>query len=162
MSGLVLNIVPVEFSSNKVKVGELHIDKASYSEFTQKYSETHAFRYNAENDVVQNIPIKSNEDPLGNVSEVEILRNLPLLARAIQNSIFEWLSNNLRINRKGKKIIFWGKQDSALLLSQAARKLNLPIVEHLEVLLKYEVDCRIFYYGDNESYLGLVIVDKTF
>jgi hypothetical protein len=157
MSGLVLNIVPVEFSSESVKIGELHLDKEAYSDFTRKYSETHAFRYDTEHDVVQNIPIRLNVNPLGNISEIEIRKNLPLIARGIQSSIFEWLSNSLRINRRGKKIIFWGKQDSALLLTQAARSLHLPVFRDIEVVLKYEVDCRIFSYGDNQSYLGLVV-----
>lgn len=157
MAGLELNIVPVEFSSEKVNIGTLRIDKEAYGEIVSSNSETHAFRYDTEKDIVYNIPIRPNGIPLGEVAEVEILSALPLLARAIQSSIFGWLSNNLRITRKGKKVVFWGKQDSALLLSQAAKNLNLQVVENLEVLLKYEVDCRIFYYGDNKSYLGLVV-----
>ncbi|MBM3179443.1 MAG: hypothetical protein FJZ86_03725 [Chloroflexi bacterium] len=157
MAGLVLNIIPIEFNSEKATIGKLRMDKESYDEFTRKNSETHAFRYDAESDFVQNIPIKSSIKPLGDEFEVLILENLPLLARAIQGSIFEWLSNNLRINRRGKKIIFWGKQDSALLLTQSAKKLGLPTIPNLEVLLKYEVDCRIFRYDDNKSFLGLVV-----
>ncbi|HCB02231.1 MAG TPA: hypothetical protein DEP19_07595, partial [Anaerolineae bacterium] len=116
MTGLVLNIVPVEFNSEKVEIGKLSIKKESYRDFVKKHSDTHTFRYDADTDLVQTISIKPDEKPLGDISEVLVLEHLPLLARAIQNSIFSWLSNNLRINRKGKKIIFWGKQDSAQLL----------------------------------------------
>jgi len=157
MPSLILNIVPIEFNADTVTIGRLKLDKSTYEEYRNKYSNTHAFRYDSTLDEVQNIPIKPDVKPLGKVDNVSVAKHLPLLARGIQQNIFGWLSNSLRVFRKGKRIVFWGKQDTSLLLTQAARNLSLTIIPNLDVVLKYEVDCRIFYYGDNNSYLGLVI-----
>ena len=157
MAELVLNIVPIKFNANEVKIGKIVLDKSTYKEYLDKYSDTHAFRYDSQLDIVQNIPIKPNVNPLGENYIVQIKDCLPLLARGIQQSIFTWLSNNLRIYRKGKKVIFWGKQNTSLLLTQSAKILSLPTIPNLEVVLKYEIDCRIFRYGDDKSFLGLVI-----
>ena len=133
MSSLTLNIVPIEFSADTVTIGRLRIDKSTYEDYRNKYSNTHAFRYDSASNEVHNIPIRPDIKPLGDEVIVRIIDYLPLLARGIQQSIFGWLSNNLRIIRKGKKIIFWGKQDTSLLLSQAARILRVPIIPNLEV-----------------------------
>ena len=157
MKKLILNIVPILFSSDKIAIGKLHLNKDQYREYAKKYSHTHAFRYVSETDEVQSIAIKPDTQPLGEEDTVTISDYLPLIARAIQQNIFYWLYGHLRIIRKNKKIIFWGQSDSALLLKQALQKLNLEYIPGLDVVLKYTVDCRIFQEGNDKSYLGLVI-----
>jgi len=157
-NGIILNVVPLKFSSNTIQIGRMKgVDKESYRQLREQYAGTHAFRYDSQADEIQNIAIAPNIDPVGRGDLVSIPEHLPLIARAIQQSIFVWLTGSLRIIRKGKKIVFWGQADSALLLSQAVLKLGLKKEAGLEVALRYEIDCRIFQYAEDKSYLGLVI-----
>src|SRR3990167_4849602 len=111
-NGIILNIVPLQFSTNLIQIGRVKgIDKESYRQLRERHANTHAFRYDSQADEIQNIAIAPNTDPMGLGDLVSIPEYLPLIARAIQQNIFVWLTGSLRIIRKGKKIVFWGQAD---------------------------------------------------
>src|SRR5262249_45996054 len=80
----------------------------------------------------------------------------------IQQSILVWLvGGKTKIFRMPKPLVFWGQSKQALLLSEAATELNLPIVKGLETVVKYNIDCRMFKDVAAAPYLGFVLSLST-
>lgn len=157
-SELILNIVPVAFSAERVVVGRMpDPGKEEYERLRDVHWRTHAFRFDSRTSEVLNVAIVPDVEPIGQRDDVNINEHLLLLARAVQQNILVWLSRSLPIIRGDKKLIFWGQAESAALLSRAAEKVNVERVAGLEVALRYEIDCRMFRSGDDQFYLGLVI-----
>lgn len=159
MSGQIkLNIVPISFNKKKVEIGRLpKLEKEAYQELREQHWKTHAFRYDHRSEEIFNVSLVPNQRPIGRIELVDINEHLLLMAKAIQRDILVWLADSLTILRGDKKLVFWGKVDNALLLSQAVKDLRLEKVPDLEVALRYEIDCRLFWHSQNEPFLGLVI-----
>lgn len=156
--GLVLNIVPVSFDTDKMVIGRMpNMSKDEYRQLRDAHWETHAFRYDSRHGEILNVPLGPDIDPLGKADEVNLQEYLLLIARAVQHDILVWLAKGLPILRSGKKLVFWGQADNALLLSRAAKKVGVKKTPGLEVALRYEIDCRMFRDSDDRLYLGLVI-----
>jgi len=157
--GPILNIVPVQFSTEKIIVGKIpELGKEDYQQLREENWQSHVFRFDKRSQEIFNIPFASNIDPIGDVVTVNISDHLLLLAKAIQHSLLLWLTNNRPILYKSnKKLIFWDQAHDSMLLSKALQKNHESKIEGLEVVLKYEVDCRMFYSKQENPYLGLVI-----
>ena len=157
-----LNIVPITFSAEKVIIGYLDYENEdTYSEIREQYWQTHAFRFDSRVQKIANIPIRPDVKPLGLTEEVNVNEHLLLIAKAIQHSILTWLASGLPIIRAGKKLIFWGQAESALLLTKAVTKNNLTPISGLEVAVRYDIDCRMFLDANDNPYLGLVMDVRT-
>ena len=155
---LTLNIVPISFNSEEMTVGRLpKVEGEPYFQLREEHWQTHTFRYDHRTEEILNVPLVPDATPLGTLDKVAPQDHLLLIAKAIQHSILLWLSGKLPILRGGKKIVFWGQTETALLLSQAVKKVGVEPIDGLEVVLRYEIDCRMFRYGDDQLYLGLVI-----
>jgi hypothetical protein len=155
---LILNIIPISFSSDKIEIGrQPKLGKKEYQELRESYWRTHSFRYDHRTEEVLNIPISQDKGPLGSVDEVLIQDHLLLIGRAVQQNILVWLADKLPILKSSKRLVFWGQAESALLLTRSVENLGLPRIPDLEVVLRYEIDCRLFYYEEDKPYLGLVV-----
>lgn len=155
---LVLNIVPVILTADKMTVGRMpKMDEEAYRQLREKHWQTHTFRYDSRAEEILNVSQIANVQPLGQADRVDVQEHLLLLAKAIQHNILLWLANRRPILRGGKKVVFWGQADEALLLSRAAEQVGVEAIPGLEVVLRYEIDCRMFRYDENQHYLGLII-----
>lgn len=156
--GLVLNIVPVTFSSEKLVVGRVaYTDEDKYKELRERHWLTHAFRFDSRTEEIFNVALVADISPIGQIEEVDIQEHLLLVAKAIQHSILIWLAGKLPILKGSKQLVFWGQADQALLLSQAVKKAELQPLSGLEVPLRYKIDCRLFSDADDNPFLGMII-----
>lgn len=154
----ILNIVPLSFNKDMIEVGRLpKLEGEAYRELREKYWRTHAFRYDSRDENIFNVSLVPDTKPLGTIEAVDISDHLLLLAKAVQRDILVWLADSLTFLKANKKLVFWGKADNALLLSQAVESLKLKKVPGLEVFMRYEIDCRMFWHSEAEPFLGLVI-----
>lgn len=158
-TGLVLNIAPVEFSSEVLSIGRMPpIEGEAYQKLREQHWETHCFRFDNRYDEVLNVPVKAGVAPLGRQEDVNPHEYLLLIAKAIQHELLLWLSPQREILRGGKRLVFWGKKkDSSLLLSRAAEKIGVVSQPGLEVVMRYEIDCRMFRDNLDEPFLGVII-----
>jgi hypothetical protein len=158
-SQLTLNIVPIQFGVDEVTIGRMpKMGKEEYLQLRESHWKIHSFRYDSSLDETFNVPLGS-EPPIGQKESVPISAHLPLVARAVQQSILVWLADELALTvlRGHKRLVFWGQADNSLLLSRALDKVGLQQIPDLEVVLRYDIDCRIFQCTDDQPYLGLVI-----
>lgn len=155
-----LNIAPVTFSKETINIGRIEYENEdAYARLRDWNWRTHAFRYDSRDGLISNVAIVPEAKPLGKVETVNVQENLLLLGRAIQYSIINWLANQLPIVRAGKRLTFWGGRAEAMLLSSAVSGLNLTPVADLDVVIRYDIDTRLFWPPGNDPvpYLGLVI-----
>ena len=68
-----------------------------------------------------------------------------------------WIAHKRPILSGGKKLIFWGQRENAYLLHQAVLKVGEEPDRRLDVVLRYEIDCRMLQYDENKHYIGLVL-----
>lgn len=159
---LVLNVSPITFSTGVLRLGRLgYMGDDAYRKLSEERWRTHAFRYDRRTDDVLNVSLDANVDPLGHVEEVDLDKHLLLTARAVQQSLLIWTSSKLPILKANKQLVFWGQADGALLLSQAMVKAGLQPIDGLEVPLRYEIDCRMFWDENDVPFLGLVVNVNT-
>lgn len=153
-----LNIAPLQLNSNKITVGVLpNTGKENFLQLREKNWNTHAFRFDSRTGEILNVSLAKDVPPLGNASEVNVNEHLFLVAKGVQQTILAWLSKSLKILKNDKKIVFWGQAENALLLSKELNNLKLDVIDGLEVVLKYEIDCRMFQNPSGNYYLGLVL-----
>jgi hypothetical protein len=154
--------VPVTFSSDKLLVGRTkYTNENAYRELRERHWQTHSFRFDSRTRDILDVSIVADATPIGSEDEVDLQEHLLLAAKAIQHSILVWLAHKLPIMRGSKQLVFWGRADEALLLSQALRRNGLQPIRGLEVPIRYEVDCRVFSDADNLPFLGLIIDVST-
>lgn len=155
---LIFNVVPVSFSRDSVWVGMTpYIDDDGYKALREVHWRNHAFRFDSQTGLIENIPVVAEVDPLGKPVEIPIQERLLLTARAVQHATLVWIAGHLPIHRSGKQLTFWGQAERAKLLSQVLDQQRLKHVDGLEVTLRYTLDCRIFNDGNGGRFLGLTI-----
>lgn len=125
------------------------------------YWGSHAFRFDARTQEILNVAIESHVRPLGSVEDVPIDEHLLLVARAIQHAILVWIAPKRPVLKANKQLVFWGQVQTARLLTQALRQLDLAPIPNVEVPIRYEIDCRLFYDRDDKPYLGIVADVRT-
>lgn len=161
---ITLNIVPINFSEKTISVGRLEFrNEEEYTRLRENNRQTHAFRFDSRDRCIANVAIVPGIKPLGKVETVEVQENLLLLGRAIQQSILNWLANQRPIIKASKRLTFWGGLADAMLLTNALKKLELSPTPGLDVVIRYDLDTRMFWpTGENaKPYLGLVIDIST-
>ncbi len=161
---ITLNIVPISFSSETILIGKLkYQNEEEYKKLREWNRLTHAFRYDSRDGNISNLGINTNIQPLGQIEEAEVKKNLLLLGRGIQQSIINWLANKRPIVKTGKRLTFWGGVANASLLTSATTMLNLEPTPGLDVVIRYDLDTRLFWSPGNNAmpYLGLVIDIST-
>lgn len=153
------NIAPIKFNVEKLTIGRLQkLDEDAYRELRNKYLHTHTFRFDKRTNEILNVSVNNDVSPIGEIDEVNVNEHLLLLAKAIQHSFFIWMAEKIIIVKHSKKLVFRGKTEAtSLILSRILNKIKLPIINNLEVVIKYEVDCRLFYRNDGQPFLGLVL-----
>ena len=105
IQGNVLNIVPISFGKDKIKIGRIpKMEKDEYFHLREMYWKTHSFRFDHRYDEVLNIALDQNVSPLGDEDVVDISNNLFLVARAVQQSFLIWLAGI----RKSSSRLTWG------------------------------------------------------
>ncbi len=156
---LVLNIAPVSFSSKRMEVGRLvWKGEDAYRALRDQHWQTHAFRYDKRYEEILNVTLTQGGRPLGQVQEVDLQEHLLLAAQAVQQSILIWIARGLRVLKKNnKRLLFLGRADEALLLSKAVASVGRRAVPGIEVVVRYETDCRMFHDPEDVPFLGLVI-----
>lgn len=156
---LVSNIVPVAFSQETFQIGHLPwTSEEAYRELREEHWRTHAFRFDQRYNEILNVALIPGTSPLGWMEEVAIGEHLLLAARAVQQAILIWIATKLPVLKSGnKRLLFLGQADEALLLSKALEKAGLRPIPDLEVSIRYEIDCRLFYDREDNPFLGLVI-----
>ncbi len=161
---ITLNIVPITFSEKTISVGRLEYkNEDDYTQLRETYKKTHAFRFDPRDGFIANVAIEPNTPPLGDVEIVEVQENLLLLGRAIQQSILNWLANQLPIIKADKRLTFWGGLADAMILSNVLKKLSLSPTSNLDVVTRYDLDTRMLWPTgeDPKPYLGLIIDIST-
>jgi hypothetical protein len=157
-ASLLLNLVPISFSKDKIEIGRIaYINEDTYTKLREDNWRTHVFRFDTRTKDILNISLAAGSAPLGMIEEVEIKEHLLLLAKAVQQSTLIWLASDRSILKAGKQLMFWGKADTALLLSQSALKNGIQPVPGLEVVARFEIDCRMFLDTSDNPFLGLII-----
>lgn len=158
LDALALNIVPITLSKDKIEVGTMpYIDESSYKKLREDNWQTHAFRFDNRFGMIFNVAIKSTVAPLGKREEVETSEHLLLIARAIQQAILIKIAPRNLLLKSGKQLLFLGQTDQSLLLKQAVAQAGASPVLGLDVAVRYEIDCRVFWDRNDNPYLGLVI-----
>ena len=161
---LSINIAPITFSKSEIRIGRLpYNDEDEYKKVREGHWTTHAFRFDSRDGKISNVPIFPNRSALGDIETVDIQEHLLLMGKAIQQSILNWLSGSRPILKAGKKLTFWGGRSETLLLSNTLKSLNISPVEGVEVVIRYDVDARMFLPPGNDPvpYLGLVMDIRT-
>jgi hypothetical protein len=157
-SSLLLNIAPASFSKDRIEAGRIaYIDEDTYTRLREDNWRTHVFRFDKRTKDILNVSVVPGIMPIGLIEQIEIKDHLLLLAKAVQQSTLIWLANSLSNLKAGKQLMFWGQADTALLLSQAALKSEVQPVQGLEVVVRFEIDCRMFSDPGDNPFLGLVI-----
>ena len=154
----ILNIVPITFNREEIGIGRLpNMEKDEYAKLRHDHWRTHVFRFDPRTQEILNVALVPNIDPLGIEDTVIINDHLLLLARAVQHQIMVWIAYRRPILSGGKKLIFWGQNKNAYLLNQAVLKVGENPDKRLDVVLRYEIDCRMLQYDENKHYIGLVL-----
>ena len=156
---LTLNIVPVELSTNTLRVGrQSYNDENEYAALREEHWRTHAFRFDARTGEILNVALLSGLDPLGAVEQVPLGEHLGLAAKAVQQKLLLWLAGKLPILKSsGRRLVFLGQVEQSRLLSKSLEGAGLLPISGLEVSLRYELDCRIFVNPAGAPFLGLVV-----
>ncbi|MEI6775909.1 MAG: Piwi domain-containing protein [Chloroflexales bacterium] len=162
-SRLILNIVPISFSGENLRVGRLpYQDEESYRTLRENHRHTHTFRFDQRTGDLLNVSLVPDHDPLGALEEVPIQEHLLLVAKAVQDIFLKWIAGRRTITKGGKRLVFWGSNNQARLLSQACTQARVEPITGIEVYHRYDLDCRMFWDTEQQPYLGLVIsVDTT-
>ena len=158
-----LNIAPIRLSSDEITIGKLpYLEKDEYQRLREEHWRTHAFRFDHLENRINSLSIGGSE-PMGDAIRTNVTDCRFLIARAIQRNILVWLVDDLALTvlRGYKRLLFWGQADNALLLSKALQKADLPKIPNIEVVLRYNIDCRIFQNRNYQQYFGLVIEVAT-
>jgi hypothetical protein len=159
---LSLNIVPVNFSSEILRIGRIqYTSDEDYRALREAHWQTHTFRYDQRTEDILNVGIAAGIDPIGQIEEVALQEHLLLAAKAVQQSLTNWLAGRRTIVKGGKRLVFWGQNEQSLLLGRALSLANLEPIEGLEVYHRYDIDCRMFWDADQTPYVGLVISINT-
>lgn len=154
----ILNIVPITFDREEIEIGRLpNMNKEEYAKLRNDHLKTHVFRFDSRTQEILNVALAQDIDPLGTKDTVIINDHLLLLARAVQHQIMVWIAYRRPILSGGKKLIFWGRRENAYLLHQAVLKVGEEPDKRLDVVLRYEIDCRMLQYDENKRYIGLVL-----
>ena|SRR5271157_3414865 len=141
-----LNIAPIIFSKDTITIGKIEYkNEEEYAHLRDWNWRTHAFRFDSRDGYISNIAITPGAKPLGREETVIVKENLLLLGKAVQQSIINWLANLLPIVKAGKRLTFFGGRAETMLLSQAVSSLKLTPVANLDVVIRYDIDARMFW-----------------
>lgn len=155
-----LNIAPVTFSKKSITIGRIEYkDEQTYADLREKHWQTHAFRFDSRDGLISNVTLVANAKPLGTIETVNVQNHLLLMGKAIQQSILIWLAGQVPILKAGKQMMFWGRAEQALLLTQAVKEAGLKPVSGVEVVIRYDIDARMFWPPGNDPkpYLGVLL-----
>jgi len=154
----ILNITPVALSNDDVVIGRLpYEEEVAYRKLRETHLHTHAFRYDSRTNEILNITLVPDAEPLGFRAKSKVAENLLLIASAIQRSILIWLIPEIKMINAGKRLSFWGRAPESLLLAQALKTHGLEPIKGVEVHIRYDIDCRLFWNARDEPYLGVVL-----
>lgn len=156
---LIANIVPVAFSQPTFQIGHLSwAGEEAYRMLREEHWRTHAFRFDQRYNEILNVALTPRASALGRVEDAAVDRHLLLAARAVQQAILIWIAAKVPVLKSGnKRLLFLGQADEALLLSKAIQRARLQPTAGLEVSIRYEIDCRLFYDREGHPFLGLVV-----
>lgn len=141
--GLVLNLAPISLSHNTFQVGEHpYTDEKEYRQLRESNRATHVFRYDSRRKTILNIGLSASTPALGEPIDVLASDQLFLLGKAIQQSLFTWLSHRRTILKPARPLQCWGNRKAAL-LSAAIKELNLEPKAGLDVLVRHTFDTRV-------------------
>jgi hypothetical protein len=107
-SGHVLNIVPVSFSKETVRLGRIQfIDDDHYHGLLTSTRATHVLRFDHRDGTIANVSIRRGVMPLVVISDDEpVQAHLSLMGKLLQHFLLEWLQQGRTILRKSRPIIF--------------------------------------------------------
>lgn len=156
---LVLNVVPVHLPVDSLRVGCMeYTDEDQYAALREEHWRTHAFRFDSRTGKILNDSLTEGIAPLGIVEDMPLNEHLLLAAKAIQQKLLLWLAGKLPILKSsGKRLVFLGQVEQSRLLSKALQGAGLQPLQGLEVSLRYELDCRMFFDPEGEPFLSLVV-----
>lgn len=156
---LVLNLAPISFSRETIEIGKVAWeDEDSYRQLRDENWRTHAFRFDQRYNTILNIALKSHVQAFGQTEEVRTGEHLLLLAQAVNQMILAWVGNRIPVLKKNsKRLLFLGQSNDALLLTKACQQVGVEQTPGLEIALRYEIDCRLFYDREDTPYLGLLL-----
>ncbi len=159
---LILNMVPLTFSAEFITIGRLpYRGEEAYRNLRDQYWQSHAFRFDSRTKEILNVSLRAETLPLGKTEDVDIRTHLLLVAKAIQKAILLWIAGKRPIIKDSKALIFWGQVDDTLLLSRAVKQVGLEPISGLEVPIRYEVDCRMFFDRNQVPFLALLVDVST-
>ena len=156
---LTLGIVPVLFSSDRVKIGRLNPEEcAPIKQLRRENRQTHAFRFDSRDGTIVNIGLRSGIDPIGETNEVAVGQHLWLFAGAIEQQLRSWFSNKRKILRPFQPLVCLGSRDR--LLTRALQKKGVESPDkRLDVVAKWSFDLRLLTSADPDERpsLGLIV-----
>ncbi|MCY4558686.1 MAG: Piwi domain-containing protein [Chloroflexi bacterium] len=158
LAALTLGIAPVEFSSERVRIGRLNPEEdGPIKDLRREHSRTHAFRFDSRDGRIANIGLEAGIDPLGEIEEVLVGEHLLLLGVAIEQQLRRWFSGNRKILKRFHPLICLGGRDR--LLGQALRHAGVNQTDRrLDVVAKWSFDLRLLASADPDAHPVLVLI----
>jgi hypothetical protein len=138
-----LNLAPIRFSNEEFEAGRTaYKDEEQYRALREAHQSTHAFRYDARDSAIYDIPMVKGEKPLGASVRIKTREHLPLLGKAINHALLTWLAPRRTILRRTRPLQCWGNRKASL-LSAAVRAQRLEETKGLDVLVRHSFDLRV-------------------
>lgn len=160
---LSLNLAAVRFSSEDFEAGRTaYRDEEQYRALRETHQSTHAFRYDARDSAIYDIPMADGAAPLGTPVRIKTQDHLALLGKAVNHTLLDWLAPRRTILRRARPLQCWGNRKASL-LSAAVRDQGLAEIKGLDVLVRHSFDLRVLGapHQGVEPYLALMLDVST-
>lgn len=160
---LSLNLAPVRFSGKVFEAGRTpYKDEKQYRELREAHQTTHALRYDARDSTIYDIPMAGGATPLGTAVRMSTEDHLPLLGKAVNHALLNWIAPRRIVLRRARPLQCWGNRKASL-LSAAIRDQGLTETKGLDVLVRHSFDLRVLGgpHQGAEPYLALMLDVST-
>lgn len=156
----VLNIAPIEVPDATINVGLFPYDTETgddhLTQLRRKHRGTHAVARRG--DIIVCIPRIQNAPPVGEAQqELPLRENLNLVAALLRETLIDHFHALARPVISHRPITFLGVND----LLKDALPSGLSAPAWLALLPRYELDVRIFFFANQEPFLGVALDSRT-
>lgn len=160
---LSLNLAPIRFSERHFDAGQTpYEDDDQYRVLRESHQNTHAFRYDARDTMIYDVPMASGALPLGKTVTLKTQDHLALLGKTVNYALLAWLAPRRTILRRTRPLQCLGNRKAAL-LGAAIQDRSLAEITGLDVLVRHSFEPRVLgapHHGA-EPYLALVLDVST-
>ena len=156
---LTLGVAPVSFSDDRVRIGRIAPETQEHlRDLRREHGRMHAFRFDSRSEMIANIGVRPDAEPMGEVEEVAVRKHLLLLSEAIGHQLRHWVSGRRKILRRFHPLVCLGSHDRLLTMALHQVGVRSPDAR-LDVVAKWSFDLRLLASAnpDEPPYLGLLV-----